>query len=773
MEEPHYDEFDVLLEPTSAGGYTARVLDSPTGPTKPVPFLPPGTPEGLKLLVLTLRAVHGVRALEAEAVPDAKKYGTSLFDAIFHDEALSALRGSLHVAAVNRHGLRLRLRFNDTPALVNIPWELMYDKEAHRFPCQLGKYPVIRFVEIAEPLSPLAVTGPVRMIVVISSPSDYQQLNVEAEWSKLQGILEPLVKSGRLQVDRLPTASLDVLRRAVLNDYHVFHFIGHGGVDKATGDGILIFTGPDGQGRRVTGHDLGVMLSNSPIRLAVLNSCEGARISEVDPYAGTAVSLVQQGIPAVVAMQFEITDEAAIAFSSTLYEGITMGRPVDLAVTLARQAILAVRPTEWATPVLYLRAGDGKIFDLADQVIEAPPHPARPPQPAPVAILQPAPEAGPEPKPEPKPPPAPETAPLPPPQPPMSPTRLAGRAKGRQVMLVWAQPQVEDSPVDHWEVLRDGAVVARTGSNHWVDTPGRGRFAYAVTAVGRDGRRSPPSSDVVLGPRRRRWTWVVGLAALAAVALLVWKLWPPPPPPAILKAPTNLTGTMEQAPGTTTARVTLSWDPAPADSATVSSWEVLRNGVIVGGSTVPNADDTLTKAWKYTYRVRAVGMDGKRSPLSNAWATTVTKPAHVPRPDMTIRVFDHGAAGGSGEVLVTFQTDNRDTEDIAKGEQVAVEVSGTGEILDASYYWGTDSANTVQCERRGTTGAVCAVGDHPTHGVVKVAVTVMGTETFDVTATVSTQTDDANPSNDRATYRVTVPTTPTTTPPSPTPSPTS
>ena len=28
MEEPHYDEFDVLLEPTSAGGYTARVLDS-------------------------------------------------------------------------------------------------------------------------------------------------------------------------------------------------------------------------------------------------------------------------------------------------------------------------------------------------------------------------------------------------------------------------------------------------------------------------------------------------------------------------------------------------------------------------------------------------------------------------------------------------------------------------------------------------------------------------------------------------------------------------
>lgn len=769
MEETHYEEFDVLLEPSGAGGYTARVLDSPTGPTKRIPFVPPGTPEGLKLLVLTLRAVHGVRALEAEAVPDAKKYGTTLFDAIFHDEALSALRGSLHVAAVNRHGLRLRLRFNDTPALVNIPWELMYDKEAHRFPCQLGKYPVVRFVEIAEPLSPLAVTGPVRMIVVISSPSDYQQLNVEAEWSKLQGILEPLVKSGRLQVDRLPTASLDVLRRAVLSDYHVFHFIGHGGVDKATGDGILIFTGPDGQGRRVTGHDLGVMLSNSPIRLAVLNSCEGARISEVDPYAGTAVSLVQQGIPAVVAMQFEITDEAAIAFSSTLYEGITMGRPVDLAVTLARQAILAVRPTEWATPVLYLRAGDGKIFDLADQVIEAPPPP---PVPTPVAVPQPTPTPAPatQPVPGPEAVGAAEARPLPPAPPPLPPANLAGHATRREVQLSWRQPRVEEVPVDHWEVLRDGTVVAETRSKRWAETPGRGKFVYAVTAVGRDSRRSVPSDEIVLGPHgRRTWPWVLLVLAVVA-ALVVWRFWPQPsPPPQVLLPPVNVTGTATPETGAGEYQVNLTWEPA-SGSVPVSLWEVRRDGVQVMTVKQQSAKDRRLKAGRYSYTVVAIDAAGRRSDPSRPKVVVIspTSPTTTPSPseetpeaNVSIKLDTTFAGAGSGELVVRFKTDNLGPADIGS-EVVKVRATGSGRILAAVFRSAGGGESPCGQARAGFT---CTIGTHAILGLATVDVTVLQDAAFEVIATVESELKDPNRGNNTASYPVQVPT--TTRPPPP------
>jgi hypothetical protein len=97
----------------------------------------------------------------------------------------------------------------------------------------------------------------------------------------------------------------------------------------------------------------------------VLNSCEGARTDASDPFAGVAQSLIQQGLPAVVAMQFEITDDAAIIFARELYWAIADGYPLEAALAEARGAIRdAGNPTEWGTPVLYSRAPDGQLFDM-------------------------------------------------------------------------------------------------------------------------------------------------------------------------------------------------------------------------------------------------------------------------------------------------------------------------------------------------------------------------------------------------------------------------
>ena len=105
---------------------------------------------------------------------------------------------------------------------------------------------------------------------------------------------------------------------------------------------------------------------HDPLRLVVLNSCEGARADPSDPFAGTAQSLIRQGIPAVVAMQFEITDPAAISLASELYAAVADGYPLDAALAEARKAIWADgNQVEWATPVLHLRAPDGRIFDVA------------------------------------------------------------------------------------------------------------------------------------------------------------------------------------------------------------------------------------------------------------------------------------------------------------------------------------------------------------------------------------------------------------------------
>ena len=76
----------------------------------------------------------------------------------------------------------------------------------------------------------------------------------------------------------------------------------------------------------------------------------------------------QREIPAVIAMQFEISDEAAIVFAEGFYSSLANGSPVDAAVAAARLAMFARRndDIEWGTPALYMRVPDGRIFDLPD-----------------------------------------------------------------------------------------------------------------------------------------------------------------------------------------------------------------------------------------------------------------------------------------------------------------------------------------------------------------------------------------------------------------------
>jgi hypothetical protein len=118
---------------------------------------------------------------------------------------------------------------------------------------------------------------------------------------------------------------------------------------------------------------------HASLRLAILNACEGARASRTDPFAGTAQSLVEQGIPAVIAMQFEVPDETAILFAHEFYGAVADGYPVDTALAEARKAIFARgEGLDWGTPVLHMRAPDGRIFDLAGvpRPVSQPPRPA-------------------------------------------------------------------------------------------------------------------------------------------------------------------------------------------------------------------------------------------------------------------------------------------------------------------------------------------------------------------------------------------------------------
>lgn len=367
-----YLDFDLLIEP-SGDAYAARVFNSPGGQAS-ANFTAPFSDLEIENFLLRIgRSRHAVRRIESPEMTSAKLFGGRLFDSVFTGDVRGCLRSSMDEANRQGLGLRVRLHLGKSPALADLPWEFLYNVGMNRFLGLSVETPVVRYLELPERIRPLTVKPPLRVLMMISSPTDYPQLDVKREADKMNGALAELEERGLISVERQDVATLAELQhRLRKSEYHIFHFIGHGGFDDQAQDGLLILEDQEERGRRVPAQFLGTLLhDHRPLRLAVLNACEGARASRADPFAGTAQSLVQQGIPAVIAMQFEVTDEAAICFTREFYSAIAVGYPVDAALAEARKAIFAeVSEIEWGTPVLYMRSPDGLIFEM-EQVSEA------------------------------------------------------------------------------------------------------------------------------------------------------------------------------------------------------------------------------------------------------------------------------------------------------------------------------------------------------------------------------------------------------------------
>jgi CHAT domain-containing protein len=173
-----------------------------------------------------------------------------------------------------------------------------------------------------------------------------------------------------VELQRLEVGTVSALRSALRRDeWHVLHFIGHGRFDAGIGDGVLLFEGPQRRSRLVSGQDLGVLLhDHDSLKLVVLNACEGSRSDPDDAFSGAAQALIQQGLPAVVAMQTEVSDSAAIAISSEMYSAIADGYPLEGALAAARKAVYTDgNQTEWATPVLFVRTSGADVFEVHRQ----------------------------------------------------------------------------------------------------------------------------------------------------------------------------------------------------------------------------------------------------------------------------------------------------------------------------------------------------------------------------------------------------------------------
>jgi hypothetical protein len=130
---------------------------------------------------------------------------------------------------------------------------------------------------------------------------------------------------------------------------------------------MVLLADEEGQAAPLHATELARLLADHPsLRFVFLNACAGATGSDADGIASAAATLVRRGVAAVLAMQYDISDRAAIEFARSFYESLADGLPVDAAVTDARKAVsLAVAHSpEWGTPVLFMQTADGLLFDI-------------------------------------------------------------------------------------------------------------------------------------------------------------------------------------------------------------------------------------------------------------------------------------------------------------------------------------------------------------------------------------------------------------------------
>ncbi len=122
--------------------------------------------------------------------------------------------------------------------------------------------------------------------------------------------------------------------------YHILHFTGHG-ISPRDGGGLLL---EDAHGKKLPASIADVMQAVKSgvdkLRLAVISGCQTARTLHTGAFNDLARELLRQRVPAVIAMQFSITDEGGLKFAEVLYKEIAKGAELERAVHAARRVLL-------------------------------------------------------------------------------------------------------------------------------------------------------------------------------------------------------------------------------------------------------------------------------------------------------------------------------------------------------------------------------------------------------------------------------------------------
>jgi hypothetical protein len=301
--------------------------------------------------------------------------------------------------------LRLRLVFeSEAKELGNLPWEFLAipadDNEVEHCVFFTGeKTELILTRCIPEPKmikdkmikeNPKQLPQPkqerLRILVVVSSPLD-EDLTARIDEKEVGHVLEDISKVPAADIGNpLRNPTVQALAKAIEERKpHIVHFIGHGregelALVKAQDDPDFDETQPDEpQPRWVDSRGFKNLFDKYRPRLIFLHACKGAVATSQEGFSSIARELAYAEIPAVVAMQYNISNKDAGKFARIFYQQLAMGRDIDEAVKEGRLELGRSYPGQWnhprfGTPVVYLQTNIPIVLPmpLEDQKVEQP-----------------------------------------------------------------------------------------------------------------------------------------------------------------------------------------------------------------------------------------------------------------------------------------------------------------------------------------------------------------------------------------------------------------
>lgn len=301
--------------------------------------------------------------------------GQTLYHGLFQGRIRDSWVAAQGVAQNRRQPLRLRLGFKDSQ-MQRLPWELLYDGDRPLATgldvtlCRYYQAQTVADLAAMVPLSP--ASDPIRLLVIISAPSDQERLALRQEVQSLSASLQA-TQPGQPALDLtiLEQPGRPELAQALeQGKFQILHYAGHSDAGDTGGD-LFLVNRQTGLTERLSGEDLAGLLVNNGVRLAVFNSCRGAYTPHDDAQAGwrdqnLVQALVNRGVPGVIAMAERIPDDVALTFTQLLYRNLHQGHPIDLCLSRVRQGLMSAYGSDqpfWMLPLLYLRPDfDGYLY---------------------------------------------------------------------------------------------------------------------------------------------------------------------------------------------------------------------------------------------------------------------------------------------------------------------------------------------------------------------------------------------------------------------------